>query len=63
MFIPIVQISSQANACIGQPLLIFWSHTEQSWMFALIVAALKINYIFLHLYYGRFERDCSLSFA
>jgi len=50
VLIRIVQISSPATACIGQPLLIFWSHTEQSWMFALIVAALKITYIVLHLY-------------
>ena len=44
MFRPIrtVQISSLATACIGQPLLTFWSNTEQSWMFALIVVALKI---------------------
>jgi len=44
MFIRIVQLSilSLATACVGQPLLTFWSHTEQSWMFALIVAALKI---------------------
>jgi len=34
MFRPIriVQISSLDNACIGQPLLTFWSHTEQSWI-------------------------------
>jgi len=34
MFRPIriVQISSPATACIGQPLLTFWSHTEQSWI-------------------------------
>jgi len=50
MFIRIVQISSLATACIGQRLLTIWSHIEQSWMFALIVAALKINYIVLHLY-------------
>jgi len=50
MFLRIVQISSLATAYIGQPLLTFWSHTEQSWMFALIVAALKITYIVLHLY-------------
>jgi len=50
MFRPIriVQISSLATACIDQSLLTFWSHTEQSWMFALIVAALKITYIALH---------------
>jgi len=51
MFIRIVQISSIATACIGQPLLTFWSHTEQSWTFALIVAALKIIYVVLYLYY------------
>jgi len=50
--IHIVQISGLATACIGQPLLKFWSHTEQSWMFSLIVAALKITY-------DKFERDCS----
>jgi len=52
MFRPIrtVQISSLATASIGQSLLTFWSHTEQSWMFALIVAGLKITYITLHLY-------------
>jgi len=55
MFRPIrtVQISSLATACIGQPLLTFWSHPEQSWMFALIVAALKITYIVLHRYCPR----------
>jgi len=52
MFRPIriVQMSSLATACIGQPLLTFWSHTEQSWMFAMIVAALKITHIALHRY-------------
>jgi len=50
MFIRIVQISSLAKACIGQPLLTFRSHTEQSCMFPLIVAALNITYIVLHLY-------------
>jgi len=61
VIIGIVQISSLATACIGQPLLTVWSHTEQSWMFAL-AAALKIAYIVLHLYclYDKFERDCSL---
>jgi len=51
MFIHIVQISSLATACIGQPLLTFWNYPEQSWMFALIliVAALKITYVVLHL--------------
>ena len=63
MFIRIVQISSLTTACTGQPLVTFWSHAEQSWMFALIVAALKITYISLHLYYEKFERDCSPSFA
>jgi len=50
MFRPIriVQISSLATACIGQPVLTFWSHTEQ-WMFALIVAPLKITYCFASL--------------
>jgi len=60
--IRIVQISSLATACVGQPLLTFWSHTEQSWMFAVVVAALKITYIALHRYcigYDKFERDCS----
>jgi len=50
MFIRIVQISSLATACISQPLFTFLSHTEQSWIFALIDAALKITYIVLHLY-------------
>jgi len=50
MFICIVQISSLATACIDQPMLTYWSHTEQSWKFALIVATLKITYIVLHLY-------------
>jgi len=50
MFVRIVQIFSLATACTGQPLLTYWSHTEQSWMFALIVAALRIIYIVLHLY-------------
>jgi len=54
MFVRIVQLKlsslSLATAYIGQPLLTFWNHTEQSWMFALIVAALKITYIVLHLY-------------
>jgi len=52
MFRPIrtVQISSLATACIGQPLFTFWSHAEQGWMFALIVAALKVTYIALHRY-------------
>jgi len=50
MFIRFTHIPSQATACIGQTLLTFWSHTEQSWMFALIVAALKITYLVLHLY-------------
>jgi len=47
MFIGIAQICSLATACIGQPLLTFCSHTEQSWIFALIVAILKITYIVL----------------
>jgi len=50
MFICIVQISSLATACTGQSVLTFWTHTEQSWMFALIVATLKMTYIVLHLY-------------
>jgi len=45
MFIRIVQICSLATAGIGQPLLTFCSHPEQSWIFALIVAVLKIPYI------------------
>jgi len=40
LFTLIVRISSLATATIGQTLLTFWSHPEQSWMFALIVAAL-----------------------
>jgi len=65
MFIRIVQNSNLATTCIGQHLLTFWSHTEQSWMFGLIAAALKITYIVLHLCiaYDKFERDCSLSYA
>jgi len=55
MFIRIVQLMlsslNLATACIGQPLLTFWSHTEKSWMFALTVAALKITYVVLHLYW------------
>jgi len=50
MFIRIAQISGATTACIGQSLPTFWSHTEQSWMFALIIAALKITYIPLHRY-------------
>jgi len=50
MFIRIVQISSLATACTGQPLLTFLSYAEQSWMFSLIVKALKITYIVLNLY-------------
>jgi len=49
MFIRIVQIFSLATACTGQPLLTFWIYTGQSWVFALIVAALKITYIVYHL--------------
>jgi len=62
MFIRIVQISSLAIACIGQPLLTFCCHTEQK-LFSRIVVALKITYIVLHLYYDKLERDCSLSVA
>jgi len=50
MFIRLVQICSLATACIGQSLLTFCSHPEQSWIFALIVAILRITYIVLHLY-------------
>ena len=50
LFALIVEIFSLATACIGQTLLTFWSHPEQSWMFALIVAALKITSIILQLY-------------
>jgi len=50
LFAFIVQISSLATACIGQPLPTYWSHTEQGWMFAMIVATLKITYIVLPLY-------------
>jgi len=42
IFIHVVQVSSLATAYIGQSLLPFWSHTEQTWMFSLIFAALKI---------------------
>jgi len=41
-----MQISSLVTACIGQPLLTFWSHTEQSWMVALVVAALMIGSVY-----------------
>jgi len=37
MFVHIVQISRLATACIGKLLLTFYSHSEQSWMLALIV--------------------------
>jgi len=64
MFIRIVQISSLATTCIGQTLLTFWSHTEQSSMFALIVADLKIPILFcVSAAYDKFDRDCSLSYA
>jgi len=49
IFMRIVQISSLATACTGQPLLTFTIHTEHSWMFALIVADLKTTYIVLNL--------------
>jgi len=49
LFSLIVQISSLDTASIGQTLLTFWSHPEQCWMFALMVAALKITYIILQL--------------
>jgi len=41
IFISIVQSSGLATAGIGQSLLTFWSHPVQSWIFALIVAALN----------------------
>ena len=63
MFIRIVQISSLATACIGQRLFIFWSNTEQSWIFSLVIAAFNNLYRFASLYYDKFERDCSLSCA
>jgi len=50
LFVLIVQISSLATDSIAQTLLTFWSQAEQSWMFALIVAALSITYIILQLY-------------
>jgi len=50
MFVRTAQISSLATACTGQPMFTFWSHPEQSWMFALIVATLKITYLVLHRY-------------
>jgi len=59
MFIRIVEISSLA--CIGQSLFTFWSHTEQSWMFALIVA--DSLYYFASLVYDKFKRNYSLSYA
>jgi len=43
MLIRIVQISSLATTCIGQPLLTFLSHTEQNCTFVLIIAAFKGN--------------------
>jgi len=51
IFICIVQISCLAITCIGQPLLTFCRHPERSWMFALVVVALKITYTVLHLCY------------
>jgi len=39
LFAVIVHISSLDTASIGQILLTFWSHPEQCWMFALVVAA------------------------
>jgi len=62
MFRPIriVQISSLATACICQPLLTFWRHTEQSWIFTLRVAALKITLLFcIAVALDKFERDCN----
>jgi len=50
IFICIVQICSLATTCIGQPLLIFWSHLEHSWVFALIFATFKVTYIVLQLH-------------
>jgi len=35
MFIIIAQICSLATACIGQPLLTFCIHTEQSWVYCI----------------------------
>jgi len=64
MFIRFVQISSLATACIGQPLLTFWSHTERNWILALIVTALKITYVVLPLLpMINLKGDCSLSYA
>jgi len=64
IFIYIVQISSLVTTSIGQSLLTFWSHPEQSWMFALKVVALKITYVILKLYianaYVNFEGRCKL---
>ena len=64
MFIRIVQVCSPATACIGQPLLTFCSHPEQSWIFAviigLIVAVLKITCTVLFcisIAYDQFESD------
>jgi len=48
------------TTCIDQPLLKFWSHPEQSWMFALIAAAIDNLYCFAALYYIKFERYCKL---
>jgi len=50
IFIFIVHIYKLVTTCICLPLLTFWSHPEQSWMFALIVPVLKITYSILQLY-------------
>jgi len=64
MFIRIVQISSLATACIGQPLLTFCSHPEQSWIFAPIVAVLKRTCTVLFcisIAFDKFERDYTVA--
>jgi len=50
IFICIVQISSLATTCIGQPSLIFSSHSEKNWMFALMVAALSKENLLFYMY-------------
>jgi len=46
-----VHIYCPATACTVQSLLTFWSHTEHTWMFAQIAAALQIiTLIVLQLY-------------
>ena len=59
-----MQISSLVTTCrVVSPLLTFWSHPKQSWMFALTVSALNIIYCRLFwssIAYIKFGRDCKL---